>query len=55
MDWLAVDFMESGWNIKQLMKKILLSATYRQSAKTTDDKLKNDPRTFIYLTGQEQD
>jgi len=49
LDWLAVDFMESGWNIKQLMKKILLSATYRQSAKTTDDKLKNDPEN-IYLS-----
>src|SRR6266487_388630 len=48
LDWLAVDFMESGWNIKQLVKKILLSATYRQSAKTTDDKLKKDPEN-IYL------
>jgi hypothetical protein len=49
LDWLAVDFMESGWNIKRLVKKILLSATYRQSAKTTDDKLKTDPEN-IYLS-----
>jgi uncharacterized protein DUF1553/uncharacterized protein DUF1549/cytochrome c len=49
LDWLAVDFMESGWNIKKLVKKILLSATYRQSAKTTDDKLKKDPEN-IYLS-----
>jgi hypothetical protein len=49
LDWLAVDFMESGWNIKQLMKKILLSATYRQSAKASDDKLKTDPEN-IYLS-----
>jgi hypothetical protein len=49
LDWLAVDFMESGWNIKQLVKKILLSATYRQSAKTADDKFKKDPEN-IYLS-----
>jgi hypothetical protein len=49
LDWLAVDFMESGWNIKQLLKKILLSAVYRQSAKTTEDKLKKDPEN-VYLS-----
>jgi len=49
LDWLAVDFMESGWNIKQLMKKILLSATYRQSAKISDAQQKKDPEN-IYLS-----
>jgi hypothetical protein len=49
LDWLAVDFMESGWDIKKLVKKILLSAVYRQSAKSTDDKLKKDPEN-IYLS-----
>jgi hypothetical protein len=49
LDWLAVDFMENGWNIKQLIKKILLSATYRQSAKVSEDKLKKDPEN-IYLS-----
>jgi hypothetical protein len=49
LDWLAVDFMESGWNIKRLMKKILLSATYRQSAQITENKLKVDPEN-IYLS-----
>jgi Protein of unknown function (DUF1553)/Protein of unknown function (DUF1549)/Planctomycete cytochrome C len=49
LDWLAVDFMESGWNIKRLMKKILLSATYRQSAKISDAQLKKDPEN-IYLS-----
>ena len=43
LDWLAVDFMENGWNIKRLVKQILTSATYRQSAKTTEEKLKLDP------------
>ena len=32
LDWLAVDFMEHGWDIKRLMKQIVMSATYRQSA-----------------------
>jgi hypothetical protein len=49
LDWLAVDFMENGWDIKRLMKKILLSATYRQSAQITGDKLKVDPEN-VYLS-----
>jgi hypothetical protein len=49
LDWLAVDFMDNGWDVKRLVKKILLSATYRQSARTTDNKLKTDPEN-IYLS-----
>jgi hypothetical protein len=49
LDWLAVDFMENGWNIKNLVKKIVLSATYRQSVKTTAEKQKLDPDN-IYLS-----
>ena len=48
LDWLAVDFMDNGWNIKRLCKQIFMSATYRQSAKTTPDKLKKDPDN-VYL------
>jgi len=32
LDWLAVDFVESGWDVKRLLKTIVLSATYRQSS-----------------------
>jgi Protein of unknown function (DUF1553)/Protein of unknown function (DUF1549)/Planctomycete cytochrome C len=49
LDWLAVDFMENGWDIKKLVKKIVLSATYRQSVKTTTEKQKTDPDN-IYLS-----
>jgi hypothetical protein len=49
LDWLAVDFMNHGWNIKRLVKQIVTSATYRQSAKITDEKLKADPDN-IYLS-----
>ena len=43
LDWLTVDFVEKGWDIKKLIKQIVLSATYRQSANVTQEKLKLDP------------
>ncbi|MET7257476.1 DUF1553 domain-containing protein [Dyadobacter fermentans] len=43
LDWLAVDFMESGWNIKRLHKLITLSATYQQTSKATPQLLEKDP------------
>lgn len=49
LDWLAVDFMEHGWDIKRLVKQIVMSSTYRQSAKTSDEKIKKDPEN-IYLS-----
>jgi hypothetical protein len=49
LDWLAVDFMENGWNVKRLVKQMLLSATYRQSVKLSAEKLQRDPDN-IYLS-----
>ncbi|OLY92989.1 Planctomycete cytochrome C [Cnuella takakiae] len=43
LDWLTVDFIEHGWNIKRLVKQIVMSATYRQSAKVRPDHLAKDP------------
>ncbi len=43
LDWLAVDFMENGWNIKRLLKQIVMSATYRQAATVSEDDLAKDP------------
>lgn len=43
LDWLARDFMKSGWDIKRLMKKIVMSSTYRQSSTVDPDKLRKDP------------
>ncbi len=48
LDWLAVDFMENGWDIKRLMKQILSSSTYKQSATITKSHLEIDPDN-IYL------
>jgi len=49
LDWLAVDFMEHGWNIKRLVKQIMMSATYRQSATISEEQIKKDPEN-IYLS-----
>ena len=48
LDWLAVDFMENGWDIKRLMKQILTSSTYKQSAVITEKHLNTDPAN-LYL------
>ncbi|MFN4144851.1 MAG: DUF1553 domain-containing protein [Runella sp.] len=44
LDWLAVEFMETDrWSIKKLLKRIVMSATYRQSSVATPEKLEADP------------
>jgi hypothetical protein len=47
LDWLAVDFMEHGWDIKRLVKQIMMSGTYRQSAVASQEKLKIDPENIL--------
>ena len=49
LDWLAVDFMEHDWNIKRLLKQIVLSATYRQSSKVSPQSIQTDPEN-MYLS-----
>ena len=49
LDWLSVDFMNHGWDMKRLVKQVLMSATYSQSAVVSPDKLKSDPDN-IYLS-----
>lgn len=48
LDWLAVEFRESGWDIKGLYKTLVLSATYRQSSRITPDALEGDPANRFY-------
>lgn len=43
LDWLAVEFMESGWDMKHVLKLIVTSSTYRQSSRVTPLHLKIDP------------
>ena len=49
LDWLAADFQQHGWDMKRLIRQLVLSATYRQSGKISAEKLKKDPLN-IYLS-----
>jgi hypothetical protein len=51
LDWLAVDFRESGWDMKRFYKQILMSSAYRQSAQTTPAKLAKDPDNRLLSRG----
>ena len=43
LDWLAVEFAESGWDVKHLVRLIVTSATYRQSSVSSDAERRRDP------------
>lgn len=43
IDWLALSFMESNWDVKALLKTMVMSHTYRQSSKATKEIRKKDP------------
>lgn len=51
LDWLAVTFRESGWNLKALHKNIVMSSTYQQSAVMTEEKLAADPSNKYLARG----
>ncbi len=51
LDWMAVDFRESGWDVKRMYKKMLMSSTYRQAAKVTADKLAKDEDNSLFSRG----
>ncbi len=51
LDWLAVDFRESGWNVKRLYKLIALSAVYQQSSRMTREIHKRDPENRLLARG----
>ena len=42
LDWLAVEFRESGWDVKRFFRTLVTSATYRQAALVTPEKLEKD-------------
>jgi hypothetical protein len=51
IDWLAVEFRESGWNVKHMYKLMVMSAAYRQSAKATPQQLARDPKNLLLAHG----
>ena len=48
LDWLAHRFVESGWNTKELIFKIVTSATYRQQSAFNETTLKTDPQNRLH-------
>ncbi len=51
LDWLAVEFMDKGWKVKDLHRLIVGSATYRQSSKATPELLAKDPYNRLLARG----
>ena len=51
LDTLAVQLMEHGWSLKWLQRQIVASSTYRQSSRTTSDKLEQDPANRLLSRG----
>ncbi len=51
LDWLAVEFRDSGWDIKRFFRMLVTSATYRQSAQVAAEKLERDPQNRLLSRG----
>ena len=47
LDWLSVEFRESGWKTKALQRLIVTSKTYRQSSRVTKEHLQKDPENRL--------
>ncbi len=51
LDWLATELVRQNWNTRELLKQIVLSATYRQSSHATPELLERDPRNRLLARG----
>jgi mono/diheme cytochrome c family protein len=51
LDWLAVDFMESGWDVKRMLYLIVTSRTYSQSSDVSEALLARDPENRLLARG----
>ncbi len=47
LDWLAKDFIDNGWNVKRLLKQIVMSATYQQASETRPALEASDPENLL--------
>jgi hypothetical protein len=54
LDWLARDFVNSRWDVKATLKRIVLSATYRQDSKLRPDLKLKDPENLLLARGPSQ-
>jgi len=51
LDWLAVKFMDDAWSTKRMIKRIVMSATYRQASRTPTDLRERDPENVLLARG----
>lgn len=51
LDWLAIQFIESGWDVKLLLKAIMMSSTYQQTSQVTPELLAIDPENRLLARG----
>ena len=51
LDWLATEFIASEWDVQKMLKVMLTSATYRQSAQVTPEKLERDADNILLSRG----
>ena len=51
LDWLAVEFMDRGWDLKSMHKLIVMSASYRQTSRVAPELLDRDPDNSLYARG----
>jgi hypothetical protein len=51
LDWLAVEFMDSGWDVKRLLKTVVTSETYKQTGRVTAELAQRDPENRLLARG----
>jgi hypothetical protein len=51
LDWLSVTFMEEGWDVKKTMKRLVMSAAYRQSSRVSPELIDVDPENRLVSRG----
>jgi hypothetical protein len=51
LDWLAVEFRESGWDVKRMVRLMVTSATYRQSSRVAPGMAERDPENRLLARG----
>ena len=51
LDWLATEFIDSGWDVKALQRAIVTSAAYRQASQVTPEGFESDPENRMIARG----
>jgi Protein of unknown function (DUF1553)/Protein of unknown function (DUF1549)/Concanavalin A-like lectin/glucanases superfamily/Planctomycete cytochrome C len=51
LDWLATEFVQSGWDVKHMQKLLVMSATYAQTSDATDELIQRDPQNRLLARG----